>query len=75
MDELAERVVAAAAAEGAPVGTVPKRWEKVPTWRCTNGHVSKSSIEGRGKNRLCAVPQCGVTVRLTFPEDHTGPLP
>ena len=55
--------------------TVPARWIRDPTWRCTNLHVSKRFERDWHERRVCALDQCTSPVRLTFPEDMSGPLP
>ena len=54
---------------------VPARWIQDPTWRCTNLHVSKRYKRDWHERRVCSFDQCASTVRLTFPEDLSGPLP
>ena len=54
---------------------VPARWIQDPTWRCTNLHVSKRYERDWHERRVCSFEQCASPVRLTFPEDLSGPLP
>lgn len=55
----------------------PDRWYDDPHWRCVNGHVSDCPVAGYTPDnvysyQLC--PGCKSPVRLTFPEDVSGPL-
>lgn len=57
----------------------PDRWYDDPHWRCVNDHVSLAPVQGwttwgqaEWSFQLC--PICNTLVRLTFPEDVTGPL-
>ena len=53
---------------------VPERWRLLPTWRCTNFHVSRTfNATWHGQPR-CKF-ECGSPVYPTFPGDHSGPLP
>jgi hypothetical protein len=54
----------------------PMRWFDNAHWRCTNGHVTENTVHGFVGEMYCydLCSQCGVKVRLTFPEDVTGPL-
>lgn len=54
---------------------VPTRWIRDPTWRCSNLHVSKRFERDWHERRVCSLDQCASPVRLTFPEDLSGPLP
>jgi len=72
---LAARLAALAEAEGGAMqDSVPERWWQDPTWRCTNGHVSKRFGPGRRRRRVCVFKFCDSLVLLTFPEDRSGPL-
>lgn len=50
----------------------PGRWWDDPTWRCTNGHVSKMILKSSEKGDCCLA--CGENLVLTFPEDKDGEL-
>lgn len=61
----------------------PDRWYDDPHWRCVNDHVNTNVKEGGGyvnkhdgsrefSYQICF--DCGLPVRLTFPEDVSGPL-
>lgn len=52
---------------------LPARWLDTPTWRCTNGHVSKRYLKSEATSLdLCLA--CQEPCLLTFPEDQDGPL-
>ena len=72
---LQRRLAAIAAAEDGPTrGGIPERWLQDPTWRCVNSHVAKQCNRGRLGRRECVFRFCTSVVRLTFPEDRSGPL-
>lgn len=58
----------------------PDRWYDDPHWRCPNDHVNAVPTQGwridihekEYSYQLCI--ECFMPVRLTFPEDVTGPL-
>lgn len=58
----------------------PDRWYDDPHWRCVNDHVNPEPVAGYRQDvheleyshQLC--PECHTLVRLTFPEDVSGPL-
>ena len=76
LDERAERDYLLGATEF--VGR-PHKWYHAGKWRCINDHVGTKTLqggaeyEGRFRFDLCA--ECGAPVRLTFPDDISGPLP
>lgn len=64
----------------------PDRWYDDPHWRCVKQHVNPEPVQGwkaepnaapgydpEWSFQLC--PECWTLVRLTFPEDVSGPLP
>lgn len=57
----------------------PDEWYQAGKWRCLNDHVyTKTRLGGgvyEGKFRFDLCVECEVPVRLTFPDDITGPLP
>jgi len=60
----------------------PDRWYDDPHWRCVNDHVNTEPVQGYLRAnaqvtteysfQLC--PDCHHLVRLTFPEDVSGPI-
>lgn len=71
---LAELLGEIAAAEGGEVWCGrPARWyDDGPTWRCTEGHVSRMYLKSEESGAVCLA--CQERVHLTFPEDRDGPL-
>ncbi len=57
----------------------PDTWYQAGKWRCINDHVANKTLpgggeyEGRFRFDLCA--ECGAPLRLTFPDDISGPMP
>lgn len=55
--------------EGGPLfmKRLPERWLDDPTFRCTQGHVSKRVLRSEKEGDCCL--ECGHPVLMTFPED------
>jgi hypothetical protein len=52
---------------------IPERWLDSPTWRCSNGHVSKYYLRSESYGDRCL--ECRAGVRLTYPEDKEAGEP
>ena len=46
---------------------IPERWLDDPTWKCSNGHVSKIFLKSEEKGDLCLA--CLEPVRLCDPDE------
>lgn len=57
----------------------PDSWYETGKWRCLNEHVSTKVLLGggtfQGVHRFDLCVECGFPVRLTFPDDISGPIP
>ena len=74
---LRDRLAAVALAESGHYRgrVVPDRWLRDPHWRCTHLHVDSGFQRDERGRRVCLIDDCRSPVRLTFPEDISGPLP
>lgn len=46
---------------------IPDRWLDDPTWKCSNGHISKSFLKSESRGDLCLA--CFQPVRLCDPNE------